>query len=112
MQFRVSAVAAARAHSCARTDALIDIQWEKLILLCEAAAILPGRPSVTTLWRWRTRGIRGRKLESISIGGRVYTTVEALERFAQHNAIETQVGIRTPAQRARAIRAAERELDA
>jgi hypothetical protein len=90
---------------------LIDIKWERLILLCEAAAILPSRPSIATLWRWRTRGIRGRKLESLTIGGRVYTTVEALERFAQHNVREDHIVIRTPAQRARAIRAAERDLD-
>jgi hypothetical protein len=39
------------------------------------------RPSRTTLFRWRTRGSRGRKLATYRVGGRRVTTVEALIEF-------------------------------
>jgi len=37
--------------------------------------------SLSTAWRWCLRGVRGCVLESISIGGRKYTTVEAYQRW-------------------------------
>jgi hypothetical protein len=33
------------------------------------------------MWRWALRGVDGVKLESFKIGGRRYTTAEALDRF-------------------------------
>ncbi len=89
---------------------MIDVTNEKLLTLTEAAALLPGRPSVCTLWRWRTRGARGRKLESVVLGGKVYTSAEALQRFAEQRGGIASPTIRTPAQRQRAIERAEREL--
>lgn len=56
---------------------------EELISLTAAAKTLPGRPSVVTLWRWRNRGVRGVKLETVLIGGRRYTSREALARFSE-----------------------------
>ena len=38
---------------------MLDMQREHLLTLAQAAKILPGRPNLATLWRWRTRGIRG-----------------------------------------------------
>ncbi len=61
----------------------IDLSTERLVSLTEAAALLPGRPHLATLWRWCTRGVRGRRLESLEIGGRRYTSLEALQRFSQ-----------------------------
>ncbi len=40
-------------------------------------------PHVSTIYRWRLRGIRGVKLETFLIGGRRYTSVEAIERFTE-----------------------------
>ena len=37
--------------------------------------------SMSTVRRWATRGVRGHKLECLYIGGRVYVTREAFERF-------------------------------
>jgi hypothetical protein len=54
---------------------------ERLISLSEAAALLPGHPALSSLWRWHARGIRGTQLETVVIGGRRYTSREALERF-------------------------------
>jgi hypothetical protein len=89
---------------------MIDLTSENLLTLSEAAALLPGRPSVATLWRWRTKGARGRKLESAILGGKVFTSSEALQRFAFQQGGSDQATIRTPAARERAIERAEKEL--
>ena len=67
---------------------MIDISKEPLITLNEAARSLPGgrpgRPlNLSTVFRWVTEGTRGVKLEAVRLGGRWYTTEEALQRFAE-----------------------------
>lgn len=37
----------------------------------------------STVWRWRTKGWRGYRLESIRFGEGIYTTREAFNRFLQ-----------------------------
>lgn len=37
--------------------------------------------SASTVWRWTTRGIRGVRLESLTVGGRRYTSLQAFARF-------------------------------
>jgi hypothetical protein len=88
----------------------IDITTEGLITMPQAAAMLPGRPSLCSVWRWRTRGIRGRKLECVVIGGTPYTSIEALARFAQHQGGNDAPSVRSPRSRERSIAQAEREL--
>jgi len=51
------------------------------ISLREAAKLLPGNPSRTTLSRWTHHGVRGVKLATILIGNRRYTSRDALEHF-------------------------------
>ena len=68
---------------------MIDIEKERLKLMTEAAKSLPGRPHVSTLWRWFRRGIKGVKLETTVLGGRRYTSVEALQRFADRLTIDS-----------------------
>jgi hypothetical protein len=89
---------------------MIDIARESLIRMARVAAIVPDRPSLCTIWRWRTRGVGGRKLETVTIGGRTYTSVEAVARFAHQQGGSDAPVIRTPAARERAIGKAEREL--
>ena len=60
---------------------MIDHEREELLTLTAATKLLPGRPNVATLWRWRTAGVRGVKLETILCGGRRMTSREALTRF-------------------------------
>jgi hypothetical protein len=60
---------------------MIDIATEHHIPLNETPERVPSRPHVSTCWRWARRGVRGHKLETIVIGGRRYTSREALERF-------------------------------
>jgi hypothetical protein len=63
------------------TDHFVAFRDETLVTLTEAAKSLPGRPHVSTLYRWMTRGVRGAKLETWLIGGSRYTSQEAIDRF-------------------------------
>lgn len=49
--------------------------------LVEATKVIPGRPSLPTVHRWTHRGVRGVKLWSYRVGGRIYTTSEAVQEF-------------------------------
>ena len=60
---------------------MIDHETEHLLSMTQAAKTLPGKPDVATLWRWRTAGCRGVKLETMLYGGRRYTSSEAIRRF-------------------------------
>lgn len=55
------------------------------ITLVQAAQTLPKingkKPCAVTVWRWARKGVRGVKLETEQIGGRLVTTAEAVERF-------------------------------
>ena len=79
-----------------------DLQNETLIFLSEAAKRLPNRPSTATLWRWHSGGVRGVLLETIMIGGRRYTSVEAMARFI--TATTAQSGRMNPPARTTAMR--------
>jgi hypothetical protein len=68
---------------------MVDIAQETLIPLREVPRRLPPRPNgkrvhISACYRWIQRGVRGVKLEAIRIGGTTYTSVEALQRFADH----------------------------
>ncbi|HMP07662.1 MAG TPA: DUF1580 domain-containing protein [Lacipirellulaceae bacterium] len=39
--------------------------------------------AVSTAWRWAARGVRGARLESIAVGGKRYTSLEAFARFVE-----------------------------
>ena len=64
---------------------MIDIVNEQMIPLSKIPAWCEkqlGHPS--TVHRWRLRGARGSKLETVLVGGRRYTSQEALLRFFDH----------------------------
>ncbi|WP_422930113.1 DUF1580 domain-containing protein [Singulisphaera sp. PoT] len=118
----------------------IDIATEKLITPVEYTKLRPpgrgGRPMhVSTFFRHQSPGVKGIRLETVKIGGNVFTSVEAAGRFfrrltearsnapgqrdhAEYRPLETvshstpiTSPARTSAQRHRAHQAAERELD-
>ena len=105
---------------------MIDIQTERLIPLAEAAAQIPGRRpgkpvGVATIYRWVDIGVRGIRLESISAGGTLCTTSEAVRRFFERVTEARQAGRsagtgetpeRTAGERQRASEAAAKRLDA
>ncbi|APZ96354.1 DUF1580 domain-containing protein [Fuerstiella marisgermanici] len=64
---------------------MIDLKKESAITLAEVPSHIPRRKGrkvhYSTVYRWVTKGARGRRLESLLVGGVRYTTVEALGRF-------------------------------
>ena len=54
-----------------------------IMSLAEAAKSLPGSVSTSTVWRWCHHGLRGVLLDSLRIGGRIYTTKRALQAFCE-----------------------------
>ena len=66
---------------------MIDISNEHCFRLTEAPDHLPRRNgrriSKSTLFRWAQRGVRGHKLETVTIGGCKFTSREALQRFVK-----------------------------
>ncbi|MGE3780577.1 MAG: DUF1580 domain-containing protein [Pirellulaceae bacterium] len=89
------------------------IESENLITFSEASRLVPPHGAhVSTVWRWALNGLAdGRKLETIKIGGRIYTSREALGRFL--TAPQSQSPRPTSAgQRERKIDAAQSELAA
>ena len=64
-------------------DNVLDLLTEDLISLPEAARELPTNPHVSAIYRWCNRGIRGVRLESIKIGGKMFTSRQSLTRFIQ-----------------------------
>lgn len=67
---------------------MIDLEHEALVPLREVPRRLPVRANgkrlhISAVYRWVTRGVRGFVLESIRVAGTTYTSVEALQRFAE-----------------------------
>lgn len=95
---------------------MIDTNCECLISVPTGVSkIVPGRPHASTIWRWHRRGVKGVRLETVLIGGRRYTSREALARFSERvtaAADGTGAAPSTPKARARALAQAERDLDA
>lgn len=86
----------------------VDIHSERLVRLTEAAKHIPGRPHVATLWRWAQR--QSNRLECIRVGGRMFTSIEAIDRFITgcNGDREVSPSVEVACRHA----AAERELDA
>ncbi len=59
----------------------IATRFADAIPLTHAPDYIPGRPTISTCWRWATHGVRGVKLSTVIIGGRRYVTLAALEDF-------------------------------
>lgn len=95
---------------------MIDLASEHLLTLAHAAKSLPNRPHVSTIHRWRLRGVRGVRLETLMVGGVRYTSSEALQRFFNRTTAvadgTSAPPTRTDKQREQAISRAEAELAA
>ena len=67
---------------------MIDINTEHLIPIRDLPRTLPPRRAgrrihISAIYRWLKRGVRGVRLESVTLGGTTYTSKEALQRFAE-----------------------------
>ena len=89
---------------------MINPHTEHLVTLKQAARQLPGNVHLSTLHRWRLRGVKGVKLETLMIGGRRYASVEALSRFFERTTQAADGG--SAMQRSADVsRRVERQLD-
>jgi hypothetical protein len=91
---------------------LMDLSNERLIPLARASQAIPSRPHASTAVRWARRGVRGVKLETILIGGRRFTSHEAIGRFVSR--LSEPQPAELPASttdRERELQGAEQELD-
>lgn len=92
---------------------MIDMATEQLIPITDAPKHIPGRPALMTVYRWMKRGVSGVRLESLRIGGRRFTSMEALSRFFHETtaaADRREVSAEPTHRRSVAIERAEREL--
>jgi hypothetical protein len=67
---------------------MIDISTEELLTMAQAAQLRPpgrnGRPQhISTTYRHALAGFRGVRLEVVRLGGSLYTSRQALQRFAE-----------------------------
>lgn len=71
------------------------------------------RLNLATLYRWQSRGIAGIKLETILVGGKRFTTVEALNRFFAQSTLAKQgrLSIATKEGMARAAAIRQKQID-
>lgn len=65
---------------------MIDVRTEEVIPVREVPEHVPKKRGnkkvhISTVHRWISRGVRGRRLETILVGGERYTSWEALNRF-------------------------------
>ena len=60
---------------------------DDLITLAEAATFMrekfpkSSKLHVSSLYRWARKGIQGRKLEAVTAGSKIFTSIAAVERF-------------------------------
>lgn len=91
----------------------IDIKTEQLITLAQARKSFPcGQVSPASIARWIQHGVRGGiKLDTVRIGSRRYTSLEAIDRFiSEQNQDDSPTPGITPAQRQRQSAAARQAL--
>jgi hypothetical protein len=99
---------------------MINLASEKPISLTEAAKLMPAarngkRCHPSTIFRWAMKGVRGVRLEVLRLGGRLITSREALQRFAEALSADLEQAPRpaprSPAKRRRASERAAAELE-
>lgn len=66
---------------------MIELAQEQLIPIRDVPRHVPARPNgkkvhISACYRWVSRGVKGVRLDAIRIGGTTYTSLEALQRFA------------------------------
>ena len=71
-----------------------DLHTEGLITLREAGDLIPvpedKKRHTGTLWNWCHRGVGGVRLESIRVGGSIFTSAAAVSRFL--DAVDRKAG--------------------
>lgn len=93
------------------------IDADDFVSINDARGFFPGRPSLSTLWRWSLQGVKGPngdrvKLRTIKSGGRVFVSREAVDAFlaAMNGDAEPQETETEVTRRSREARAALEKL--
>lgn len=96
----------------------IQVETDRLVELSHVPNVLEKqigkRLNLATIYRWRQRGIAGIRLETILIGGRAFTSMEALQSFFQQS-VEAKHGnqaVATSAEIKRSRLSSEKRLEA
>jgi len=76
---------------------MIDISAEHLVAIRDVPKLVPARGNgkrihISAVYRWLLRGVRGIRLESVTIGGTTYTSTEAVQRFADQLTLQRNHG--------------------
>lgn len=82
-----------------------DLLQEELLPFALAIRSLPGTPHVSTGYRYAMQGIRGVVLETVKVGGKRFTSRQAIMRF-----IAALTRVTTPSQNARSSKAPASQL--
>jgi len=89
---------------------MIDPLKDELIPLQQVPDLLPkenGRKKhIRTIFRWVHHGLQGRKLRTVRIGGRHYTTADALNAFFLGDTQKVAEGARSQSDTTRSSRSA------
>ncbi len=88
---------------------MIDIAKEKTFPLKEARTYIPGRPDLSTLYRWAFDKPGNKRLEVVKVGGRWFTSREAIARFVQK--CTNPAAVPPPGTNAARQRDVEKQLD-
>lgn len=88
---------------------MIDLDTERLVPIAKAATHIPGRPHISAIYRWMQR--TEDPLETVLVGGRRFTSVEAIHRFIKQSSAPEPAARSISARRQREIAAAEKRLD-
>ena len=93
---------------------MIDLSTEEIVPLADAPAKYPyGRPHRATVYRHSLNGVRGVRLETILIGGRRFTSTEAVHRFVRQLNDRGQSSAKVTSEvRRRQLECIDAELDA
>ncbi len=86
----------------------IDLEFETLIPIRDVSKHTPGRPHVATCYRWTQRTVN--PLETVRVGGRVFSSVEAIRRFIARCSSKGAVAQTPSARRRQQVERAEQEL--
>jgi hypothetical protein len=85
----------------------ISVELENLVPLSEAGELFPKAPCMAALYRWSSpRGVRGRSLETTFVGGRRYTSREAVLRFLTPQTQPAHIKPQAESERVHAARSA------
>ena len=92
---------------------LVDLEHDRLLSFREAAAMLPGGGvNLSTLHRWRQKGVRGHVLQTVMVGGRRFIPLKFLEEFCAAISGGPLPTAERSRDRERRVEAARRELRA